>query len=96
MLVAARHLPFAQPSPIADVTYVHILCKTHQILVANGCRSESLLPGEVALTTLGREVTEHLSKLVDLTDQRTARPCLTAREAAVWAAEVQRREKRSA
>ncbi|MEK6216786.1 MAG: Hint domain-containing protein [Boseongicola sp.] len=94
--VAARDAPGARPAPIEDVTYVHFLCEDHVAVTANGCESESLFPGDVALYSMGpRERDAVLSKLSHRR-QRTAYPCLTSREAAVLRDAIQSREKRSA
>ncbi len=94
--VAARDAPGARPAPIEDLTYVHFLCEDHVAVTANGCESESLFPGDVALYSMGpRERDVVLSKLSQRR-QRPAYPCLTSREAAVLRDAIQSREKRSA
>ncbi len=94
--VAARDAPNARPAPVGDLTYAHFLCEDHVAVMANGCESESLFPGDVALYAMGpSERDAVLSKLSDW-PQRTAFPCLTSREAAVLREAVQSREKRSA
>ncbi|MDR9428374.1 MAG: Hint domain-containing protein, partial [Salibaculum sp.] len=35
-----------------DITWVHFACDRHEVVIANGCQSESLLLGPMALTTL--------------------------------------------
>ncbi len=94
--VAARDLPGLSPAPARDLTYVHFLCDTHQCVTANGCESESLFPGDMALTALGTDIAETIQKRFGDTPQRTAYPCLTGKEAAVWRASVEARMKRSA
>ncbi len=94
--VAARDAPGARPAPVGDLTYVHFLCEEHVGVIANGCESESMFPGDVALYAMGpSERDEVLSKL-NVRSQRTAYPCLTSREAAVLCDAIQSREKRSA
>jgi len=94
--VAARDAPEARAAPVRDLTYVHFLCEDHVAVTANGCESESLFPGDVALYSMGpRERDAVLSKLSNRR-QRTAFPCLTSREAAVLRDAIQSREKRSA
>ena len=38
-----------------SVHYFHILCDRHVVLVANGLPAESLLPGDQAIETAGRD-----------------------------------------
>lgn len=92
--VAARDLPDVHIAPVDDVTYVHILTEAHMAVLANGCPAETLLPGDMALLALGPDARAEIETLV--TDRKAAYPCLTAREAAVWRAETQSREKRTA
>ncbi|HGG05133.1 MAG TPA: hypothetical protein ENK28_06715 [Aliiroseovarius sp.] len=77
VLVAAHHLLMlpgvaidTRPHP---VTYYHVLLETHEILLANGVRSESMYPGAEALRSLPdlalREVEFHLNRsFADLRD----------------------------
>lgn len=59
VLVAAKHLvglpgiTRAAPPFSTGVTYLHLLCARHVILVANGAAAESLFTGPQALTSLG-------------------------------------------
>jgi Hint domain len=94
--VAARDLPGVRAASVSDVTYVHFMCDAHECVIANGCESESLYPGEMALAWLGAEDRAQVTKLVGGVRVQTAYPCLSAREAAVWREAVQRREKRTA
>ncbi len=94
--LAARDLPATRPAPIGDVTYWHFLCDTHQAVIANGCVSESLYPGDVALIALGRNDREQVELIASAHPQRTAYPCLSSKEAAVWRAGVQSRANRTA
>ena len=97
VFVMARDLPAARPAPIVETTYVHVLCKTHCVLKANGCESESLFPGDVALMSLSRDDRDIIKQLLGPSlDQKTAYPCLTSKEAALWRAAVHKREKRTA
>jgi len=65
------------------VTYHHLLCRSHQIIRANGCWSETLFPGAVAFEMLGQLAARDITKLLgrSLTTYTLARPCLTVREA---------------
>lgn len=94
--VMARDLPQASVAPQGTLTYVHLLCDTHECLVANGCESESLFPGDVALAALGPGDRERVLDIIGNREVRTAFPCLTAREAALWRETLVRREKRIA
>lgn len=94
--VAARDAPGALPAPISDLTYVHFLCEDHVAVTANGCESESLFPGDVALYSMGRHERDAVLSKLSHRQQRTAYPCLTSREAAVLRNAIQSREKRSA
>ena len=95
--VAAHDAPFARPGPIEDTTYIHILCPKHSVIEANGCASESLFPGDIALASLsGEDVSEIRSILGSGINQKTAYPCLTSQEAAVLRRAIYSREKRSA
>ena len=84
--VAARDLPFARPAPAGAITYVHLLCDAHECLIANGAESESLLPGDVALASVGPSDRARIAGIVGRRPVQTAFPCLTAREAALWRA----------
>jgi len=93
--IAARDLPFARPATVAGLTYVHFLCDKHECVMANGCESESLFPGDVvqaALTPQDAKIVRQIACGVT----QTAYPCLTSREASVWAECLQSREKRTA
>lgn len=94
--VAARDLPGIRPGPVDDITYVHVLCDRHAAIIAESCISESLFPGDVALLALSRDDKARALALAGDDIKVTAYPCLTAKEAAVWRAEVQSREKRTA
>ncbi|WP_413718612.1 Hint domain-containing protein [Silicimonas sp. MF1-12-2] len=94
--VAARDLPRARPAPIRDLTYVHVLCDSHECLIANGCQSESLLPGDVALASLGQADAARVREIVGERPVHTAFPCLKGYEAALWRRVVLDREKLTA
>ncbi len=52
VLIAAKHLcdmPGVDPQPGGQVAYHHLLLDDHQILIAEGVPSESLLPGRQAI-----------------------------------------------
>ena len=93
--VLARDLPESRPAPITDLTYVHFLCEQHACVIANGCESESLYPGDVALASVLPGDVEAIRKIVR-NPGTTAYPCLSAREAAVLRDVIYSREKRTA
>lgn len=95
--IAARDLPYVRPAPFKDTTYVHVLCQDHSVIRANGCESETLFPGDVALSSVSPGARERIeATLENIGTQKTAYPCLTAQEASFWRDAVQRREKRIA
>lgn len=94
--VAARDLPDARPAPVRALSYLHLLCDAHECLTANGCPSESLYPGDVALASLGPAERARARAIAGDTARPTAYPCLTAREAAVWRDAVRSGRSRSA
>lgn len=47
----------------AEVTYVHMLFDTHEVVTANGAETESLLPGPEALKSVGAEAVEEIFAL---------------------------------
>ncbi|MXQ07242.1 hypothetical protein GQ651_05225 [Alphaproteobacteria bacterium GH1-50] len=96
MYVHARDLPGALPAPPSDRTFVHVLCDRHAALIAEGIPSESLFPGDVALMRLSAAQRAEIDAALPERPRQTAFPCLTRKEAAVWRAAVQRREKRTA
>ncbi|QMU57551.1 MAG: hypothetical protein GKR98_04635 [Boseongicola sp.] len=97
VFVSAKELPFARVAALEDTTFYHFLCDRHVAVMANGCVSESLYPGDVARMSLSPDDRIKLkAALVPGSIQQTAYPCLTAKEASVWRDAVQRREKRTA
>ncbi|MEM9437651.1 MAG: Hint domain-containing protein [Pseudomonadota bacterium] len=67
VLVAAKHL-VGQPgvtraSPLAGLTYAHVLCERHQILMADGLWSESFQPGAPTVRSLESEMRQELVSL---------------------------------
>lgn len=94
--IAVRDLPWAEPAPIKDMTYHHFLCDRHVCIRANGAESESLYPGDMMMKSLPEDELASITHILDDPDKKTAYPCLTAQEAAVWRAEVYSREKRTA
>ncbi len=69
-----------------NITWVHFVLRTHGVVSANGCSSESMLPGAVALSTLkprDRVLVRSKSAVAAASIARpnTARPALTVRDA---------------
>ena len=67
ILVAAKHLvngATIRIVPRSQVTYYHLLCDAHQIVFAEGCPTETLLPGAEALATVDPESREELLRLM--------------------------------
>ena len=93
--VQARDLPQARPGPIGKTTLVHFLCDTHVVVDANGCPSESLFPGDMALMALTSEERAAYRAITNCDTPHMAHPCLTGQEAKVWRHCVQSREKRT-
>lgn len=56
VLVAAKHLSNSRtirPVQTLGVTYVHFMCDRHEVVLANGCWTESFQPGDQSLNGLG-------------------------------------------
>ncbi|MFV1507968.1 MULTISPECIES: Hint domain-containing protein [unclassified Phaeobacter] len=68
VLLAAKKLlslkGVEQIVPDGGVTYHHILCKRHEILVANGCLSETLFLGTQAVEILSSDQLEEIDTLL--------------------------------
>ncbi|MFO6463525.1 Hint domain-containing protein [Jannaschia sp. KMU-145] len=58
VLVAAKRLvdgiAIRQADPAAPVSYYHLLCDHHELVLADGCWTETLLTGTQAIAALGR------------------------------------------
>lgn len=88
VLVAAKHLVGLEGVSIADdvteVTYVHVLFDRHEVVFAEGARSESLFMGAEALHSVGETAqAEILALFPDLANGAAvqgARPFLTGRQ----------------
>jgi hypothetical protein len=79
-----------QLPPEGPVTYHHFLLPRHHIIRANGRWSESLFPGDMALSAMSADARQAISAaLADHgNDMKTARLCLTATEAAILADQI--------
>jgi hypothetical protein len=69
-------------------TYHHLLFDSHELLRANGCWSESLLPRDMALAALSPEARVEIAAALghDGTTMRAARPCIGLAAACVLGA----------
>lgn len=87
VLVAAKHLldwDGIYRDERAEITYLHMLFDTHEIVFADGTAAESFHPGEVGLSTLDTDALEEIYAIFpELRDDLPAygplaRQCLTA------------------
>lgn len=100
MLVAAKHLvglPGIERATPRDVSYVHVLCERHEVLMVDGTWTESFQPGDYAMNGLAApQASEIFALFPDLCDDalnlrfRDARTALRRHEAEIarkaWAA----------
>lgn len=94
VLVSAKHLVNGETiysEPCNQITYFHVLFDQHEIILGEGCPSESFFPGPATLGSVEYEVREELFALFPELATRpeiygpTARRCLRKREAALIA-----------
>lgn len=93
VLVPAKYLLAVDGVQLADsayVTYVHFMCETHEIVLADGVWSESFQPGDYSLKGLDNDQREEVFALFPLLSTqegvkayRAARPTLNKQEAAL-------------
>jgi hypothetical protein len=93
MLVAAKHLvglAGIEVMPAQDVTYLHLLCDRHEVLLVDGAWTESFQPGEYAMNGLASDqASEVLALFPELRDPtlniafRDARTALRGYEAQI-------------
>ena len=86
VLIASKHLtevegveemPKREP-----VTYVHLFCGSHEVILAHGCWSESLYPGPMAIQALTVADQRKLNLIAQNSDPVTpARPLIGGRQA---------------
>lgn len=58
VLVAAKHLlcmDGIEAAPKADATYIHFLCDHHEVILSDGCWTESFQPGDFSMGGLADE-----------------------------------------
>ncbi|MCF2870462.1 Hint domain-containing protein [Octadecabacter sp. G9-8] len=66
MLVAAKHLvglPGVQIVEACDVSYIHLLCERHEVLMVDAVWTESFQPGEYAMNGLASEQSDEVFSL---------------------------------
>ncbi|MGB0968881.1 MAG: Hint domain-containing protein [Halocynthiibacter sp.] len=94
VLACAKHLVNGETiysEPCNQITYFHVLFDQHEIILGEGCPSESFFPGPATLGSVEYEVREELFALFpELATHPeiygpTARRCLRKREAALIA-----------
>ncbi|MBC7142960.1 MAG: Hint domain-containing protein, partial [Rhodobacteraceae bacterium] len=78
VLVAAKHLSNSRsirPVEALGVTYVHFMCDRHEVVLANGCWTESFQPGDYSLNGLGNaqrnEIFEIFPELVGVEGRKS-------------------------
>jgi len=71
--------------PAGPLGYHHLLFARHQVIRAENCWSESLLPGDMALAALAPEARQDIAAALGTSgaDMQAARPCLSMLEAGV-------------
>lgn len=72
VLVAAKHLVngttiFPEPRPVVE--YWHFLCEAHQVVFAEGCATETLYPGSVALDSIEADAQDEILGLLQETER---------------------------
>jgi len=73
-LIAAKHLENWRTIRAVDVlgvTYVHIMCARHEVVLANGCWCEIFQPADHSLNGLGNAQRNELIELYPLLARRT-------------------------
>ncbi|WP_084863573.1 Hint domain-containing protein [Salibaculum halophilum] len=95
VLVAAAHLvnesTILRCPEVREVTYIHLQCAAHEVLISDGLPTESFNPGPVVLRQMDRAARDELQALFpdhDLLDRApfaAARPMLRRAEAALLA-----------
>lgn len=93
VLVAAKHLidnRTIRPVNSLGITYVHFMCDRHEVVLANGCWTESFQPGDYSLNGLGNaqrnEIYEIFPELAEARGRKAyvaARRTLKRHEAAL-------------
>lgn len=74
------------------ITYVHLLCEHHEVILAEGAPTETLFPGGMALSAFGRQARDEIQRLFPAlspirgTGRGLARPTMARMAAQVLAA----------
>lgn len=66
VLVAAKHLTHLEGVEVVnveDVTYVHIMCEQHEVVLADGAWTESFQPGDYSMQGIDQEQREEIYAL---------------------------------
>ncbi|KPA23563.1 Nodulation protein O [Shimia sp. SK013] len=66
VLVAAKHLTHldgVDMVDVDDVTYVHVMCEQHEVVLANGAWSESFQPGDYSMNGIEKSQREEIYSL---------------------------------
>ncbi|MEM6941450.1 MAG: Hint domain-containing protein [Pseudomonadota bacterium] len=95
VLVAAKHLTHLDGVDVLDpvaVTYIHLLCDQHEIVLSDGAWTESFQPGDVSLAGMNRGTRDEILALFPALKKsqgrhafQAARPALKRHEAALIA-----------
>ncbi|GGX60421.1 hypothetical protein GCM10007385_32110 [Tateyamaria omphalii] len=92
VLVCAKHLVDGDTifsEPCDEITYFHLMFDQHQIVMAEGCPSESYYPGATTMNSIEEDIREEVLALFPELEHRTGsygptvRMCLRRREAAL-------------
>ncbi|KNG95423.1 Hint domain-containing protein [Pseudaestuariivita atlantica] len=83
VLVAARHLTLLDGVDEVDVeavTYIHFMFDTHEVVMSDGCWTESFQPGDLTLGAIGTEARDEILALFpELSDGQPAQVYPAAR-----------------
>ncbi|MGR3635489.1 MAG: Hint domain-containing protein, partial [Shimia sp.] len=66
VLVAAKHLTHLEGVDVVnveDVTYIHIMCEQHEVVLADGAWSESFQPGDYSMKGIEKSQREEIYSL---------------------------------
>lgn len=81
-LVAAKHLAnhrTIRTATMLDVTYVHIMCARHEVVLANGCWCELFQPADHSLNGFGNAQRNELAEIYPVLAARAAATRLVPR-----------------
>ncbi|MFT6605498.1 MAG: Ca2+-binding RTX toxin-like protein [Halocynthiibacter sp.] len=93
VLIAAKHLltmDGIEAAPQGDATYIHFLCDHHEVVLSDGCWTESFQPGDFSMGGLAKEeraeiftLFPELAQTEGLESYSSARKSLRKHEAAL-------------